>query len=393
MTARIFGLRFSLSYALMMIGNGVQLPFLPLWLKAKGLDVNEIAAVVAGMMAVRIIGAPFFAGLADRTGNRLGVVRGCALAALVGYAALSVASGFVPILLSAMLAALFFAPVFPLIEGYSVEGSAAHGLDYGRLRLWASLSFLTGSLAAGAMLTKVSAVDAIYLVTGAQALSLASTFILPPDASIKHVIASASPELSQTALRFFVASPFTVFLVAACFSNASHAMLFSFSSVHWAFLGYSTLQIGILWACSIFGEVLLFAFSNRIVNRLGVSRLLCVGLSGGIVRWTMMAFVTDFYLSGALQMMHAISFACSHLALMHYIRLKVPQKLRNRAQALYTALGGGLMLSLFTWGSGPLYNQFGGKAYLAMALLSFTGLCVAVASWRSIPKVRFLAAE
>ena len=36
------------SLALLMIGSGVQLPFLPLWLAAKGLSVESIAAVVAG---------------------------------------------------------------------------------------------------------------------------------------------------------------------------------------------------------------------------------------------------------------------------------------------------------------------------------------------------------
>ena len=46
MTARRFSFRFSLAYALMMLGSGVQLPFLPLWLSAKGID-----AVTAGSVA------------------------------------------------------------------------------------------------------------------------------------------------------------------------------------------------------------------------------------------------------------------------------------------------------------------------------------------------------
>jgi MFS transporter, PPP family, 3-phenylpropionic acid transporter len=71
MTARIFGIRISIAYALMMMGAGVQLPFLPLWLHAKGMDNSNIAAVVAGMMAVRVLGAPLFAWVADHFGNRL----------------------------------------------------------------------------------------------------------------------------------------------------------------------------------------------------------------------------------------------------------------------------------------------------------------------------------
>ena len=58
MPARIFGLRFSVFYAFLMMGTGMQLPFLPLWLHAKGLTVAEIALVFAGMTACSIVAVP-----------------------------------------------------------------------------------------------------------------------------------------------------------------------------------------------------------------------------------------------------------------------------------------------------------------------------------------------
>ena len=58
MPARIFGLRFSIFYAFLTIGNGMQLPFLPLWFHAKGLTVAEIALVFAGMTACRVVAVP-----------------------------------------------------------------------------------------------------------------------------------------------------------------------------------------------------------------------------------------------------------------------------------------------------------------------------------------------
>ena len=145
MTAQRFKVRFSAAYALLMIGNGVQLPFLPLWLHAKGLSVGQIASVVAGMMAVRIFGAPIFALLADRTGNRRAVIQFCAVVALLAYMTLPFTNGFYEILGVSLWGAFFFAPVNPLVEGFGVDSSAALGLDFGRLRLWASISFLMRS--------------------------------------------------------------------------------------------------------------------------------------------------------------------------------------------------------------------------------------------------------
>jgi MFS transporter, PPP family, 3-phenylpropionic acid transporter len=392
MTARRFGLRFSTCYALMMAGSGVQLPFLPLWLHAKGLSVGQIASVVAAMMAVRVVGAPLFAYLADHSGDRVRVIRLCAVSALIAYATLPFMDSFEQILSVALLAGFLFAPVFPLTEGFSVDASAHHGLDYGRIRLWASLSFLAGSLVSGALLTRISALDTAWLIAGAQGLSVIATFLLPVDPVKRDRPHNTSASQLREALTFLFLSRFTIFLIAASLANASHGMMYGFSTVHWTSLGFSTLTIGVLWACAVLTEVGLFAFSNRIIERLGTPLLLCVGLAGGVVRWTGMAFAGGVIEMGLLQALHAISFASAHLALMHFIRLNVPGNLRNTAQGLYAALAGGVMLSSVTWLSGPLYSNFGGHAYLAMAMISVFGLGLAVAYARLSPTVPVVAA-
>ena len=113
MTARLFGIRISAAYALMMMGSGVQLPFLPLWLKAKGIDNTGIAMVVAGMMAVRVFGAPLFAWIADHFGNRR-LVRGGLAIAIIG-AGLFAIPGLAPwpTLAGLVLLGLGAAPLYP----------------------------------------------------------------------------------------------------------------------------------------------------------------------------------------------------------------------------------------------------------------------------------------
>ena len=388
MTAQKFKLRFSACYALLMIGNGVQLPFLPLWLHAKGLPISQIASVVAGMMAVRIVGAPVFAMIADRTGNRRAVIQFCAVVALLAYMTLPFTDGFYQILGVSLWGAFFFAPVNPLIEGFGVDASAALGLDFGRLRLWASVSFLTGSLVAGALLTRLSPLETVWLIADAQVFSVIATFMLPQDPERDAVKHQASALEFGEAFKFLFASHFTLFLLAASMANSSHAMLYSFSSVYWTSLGFGTFTIGLLWAAAIVGEVIFFATSQKIIQAIGIERLLMVGLFGGIVRWVGTAFLTNENLMLMLQLLHGVSFACAHLALMHFIRAHVPPNLRNTAQGLYAALAGGVLLSSVTWMSGPLYENFGGKGFLAMAIISAIGLLIAVYYIRSNPKAQ-----
>jgi len=376
MTARHFGLRFSFAYALMMIGNGIQLPFLPLWLQAQGLTVAQISAVVAAMTFMRVIGAPFFAAIADVTGRRFLVIRGCAVASVITYIALSFSTGYPMIMGVSLVCALLFAPVFPLVEGFSVDSASRVGLEYGRIRLWASLSFLAGSVLSGALLTIMPARDTMFLITAGTILTVISTFILPPEPPHKpHHLDVAAMQLGP-ALKFLLASRFTVFLTAASLSNASHGVLYAISSVYWDRLGFSSFGIGILWAMGIMAEVTLFFSAGFLLRKVPVQILLCIGLTGALVRWIGMAYATNFYLIAILMAFHGISFATAHLSLMQFIRLNVPSNLRNTAQGLYTAFASGLLLSLVTWASGPLFDQYGGRAYLFTAAIAVFGLAI-----------------
>ena len=387
MTARIFGLRLSLAYFLMMIGSGVQLPFLPLWLKAKGIEPAGIAFIIAGMMAVRVLGAPLFAWVADHFGNRKLVIQLCAGFAFSTYLLLAISNGFGPITTMALIAAFMFAPVFPLTEGFSVDGAAAHGLDYGRLRLWASISFLVGSLVSGALLTVLDPLATAWLVAAAQGLSFLATLLLPEEPSAAVERPEESDMLGR-ARELFFGSSFPLLMLVAGLGQASHAMLYTSSSLHWTSLGFNSFDIGLLWTAAVLCEVGLFAWSGRVVEVLGPSRLLLFGLAGGALRWVIMASSTAYGLMLTAQVLHAFSFAMAHLGTMHFILRLAPANIRNRAQGLYSALSGGVLMSSVAWMSGRLYAAVGGQAYYGMALVSVLALVCAVVLLRVSPRVR-----
>jgi PPP family 3-phenylpropionic acid transporter len=391
MTARHFSTRFSLAYALMMIGTGVQLPFLPLWFNAKGIDISGIAFIVAAMMAVRVVSSPLLAWIADHLRRRRRVVRVCAVLSFAAYVGLAFMDGFWPIAGMAVLAAFLFAPIFPLTEGYSVDASAALGLDYGRMRLWASVSFLVGSMGSGLLLTLFDPLDTAWILAGAMGLNVISALVLPrePDLLKRR---SDSPDTPVSTGRFLFASSFPLFLLAAGLAQASHGMMNSFSSVHWHNLGFDPFTIGMLWAVAVTAEVLLLAYSTAIVGRFGPGMIFLFGIGGGFLRWVLMAQATTLPLIIAVQSLHAASFAMTHLGTMHIIRLMVPERMRNRAQGLHSAISGGLLMSGTIWASGPLYGAFGGQAYLVMAAISLTALTLATALLRVSPRVRAAAA-
>jgi PPP family 3-phenylpropionic acid transporter len=273
--------------------------------------------------------------------------------------------------------------VAPLAEALAVEGSAAHGLHYGRIRLWASLSFLAGSLIAGALLETLPVSQVIVLIAGAQGLLAAAAVLLPADPmQQRHRESGLRPGSVMTLV---ASGSFALFIAAVSVGQASHGLLYAFGSVHWDHLGYGKLTIGALWAVGVSAEVALFAFSSRAVTRFGALALIVAGIAGGLLRWSAMGFDPPAVLLFPLQALHAASFALTHLGTMYFIQDNVPPGMRNTAQGIHAAASGGIAMAGIMWLSGPLYGYYGGAAYFFMAGLSALALALALRLRRLSP--------
>jgi PPP family 3-phenylpropionic acid transporter len=389
MTPLDFSLRLSLFSASLYLGSGIQLPFLPLWLKDRGLDAGEIGAILAAMTAIRVLSMPVGTFLADLHGHRRRVIVAGATTAFLCFLLMAAMPGFGTILLCGTLAAALFAPVPPLAEVLAIEGSRFHGLDYGRIRLWASLSFLAGSLLSGAMLEVVATAQVIFLIAAAQGLAAALALVLPDDPP--QASRDGRPVQVAAVAAVLATPPFLIFMAAAGLGQASHGFIYAFGSVHWDSLGYGKLAIGGLWAVGVLAEVVMFAFSNRIHRRIGSVHLIAAGAACGLLRWLAIGAEPPLPVLFLAQLLHAGSFGFTHLGTMHYVRETVPENMRNTAQGVYAALSGGVLLAVSMWGAGPLYGSLGGRAYFVMAGASAAALALALVLARISPTDRAAA--
>ena len=67
---------------------------------------------------------------------------------------------------------------------------------------------------------------------------------------------------------------FLLFLLAASMVQASHALYYSFGSLHWRAQGIPDGVIGALWSVGVVAEIALFAASGRVIASIGTARLL-----------------------------------------------------------------------------------------------------------------------
>ncbi len=345
---------------------GVYLPFWPVWLSAQGLDATQVGLLVAVTLWTKVLGLPAVTWLADASGRTTRAMALCAGLSIVAFAGFFAAEGFAAILLIQVIAALSFQALIPLGESHTLRGVLNLGLDYGRIRLWGSLSFIAGSLLGGFLVSRDLTGALLWALIGALLLGLLSVLALPALAAPPREPAP-SP---RRALALLANPPFLLLLVCAGLLQASHAVYYGFSAISWQAAGISGLAIGWLWAMGVVAEIFLFTVGDRLVGRFGPARLLGAAALAGALRWSVLAVTTDFIVLTAAQCLHGLTFGAAHLATVHLLARQAPRRLTATAQGLYSAISGGVIMGLAVFAAGQLYAAFEAKAYLAMVLLS-----------------------
>jgi MFS transporter, PPP family, 3-phenylpropionic acid transporter len=92
-----------------------------------------------------------------------------------------------------------------------------------------------------------------------------------------------------------------------------------------------------------------------------------------------MAYASSISVLAATQVLHALTFAATHLGAMHHLARTIPPERGATGQAVYGAVVGGIGPGFLLLLAGAAYGAAGGLAYLAMAGLAGAGAIVALA--------------
>jgi PPP family 3-phenylpropionic acid transporter len=373
-----FAARLGFLYAALFLVVGCYLPYLPVWLHWRTLDADEIAILLATPLFTRIVFTPAISFAADRAGGRRAILIALAWGSLASFLLLWAADGFWQMLLASILLAINWTTIMPLIETVAVTGIRTGALDYGKVRLWGSLSFIVASLGSGLVIGRFGSQTVLPLLLAGTALMVVGAHLVPRELARASPIPSPLRRLSLADAFDLLRAPlFLLFVLAASLIQSSHALYYSFGSLNWRAQGVSDGVIGALWSVGVVAEVALFAISGRVIAFCGTARLLMLAGLAATVRWGFMAFDPPLWATAVLQTLHAMSFGAAHLAAIHFLTHAVPEDRAATAQGLYAAVVAGLVLGSVTIASGPLYRNFAGEAYAGMAVLALIGAVAA----------------
>ncbi|RDE24458.1 MFS transporter [Motiliproteus coralliicola] len=342
---------------------GAIVPFWGLFLQSEGFDEVAIGTLMAVLMGTRIIAPNLWGWLADRTGQRLRIIRFGALMTLGVFSAAFWAEGFWQWFWLIFAFSFFWNAVLPQFEVITLHALGAQRHSYSRIRLWGSIGFILTVVGLGWVFDRVAIDALIPILWGLMLLVwLSALWVRPVEPSQQDN--AGSHGFWQILRRSEVLSFFIVCLLI----QLSHGPYYSFYSIYMSAQGYDKTQIGLLWALGVVAEVLLFVVMPQLLRWTGLALMMQLGMLTCALRWLLIALFPDqLWVLLLAQCLHAVTFGCLHATGIAMVQRFFPSRIQGQGQALYSSFGFGVGGAIGAFGSGLVWNQYGGEVMFVFA--------------------------
>ncbi len=361
---------------------GVLSPYWGLYLQSLDFSPWQISVLTALSMAARVAAPASCGWLADRRGERRGLIRGLSLLAMLAFAGTLFTHDFWLLFGVLSCAFFFWAGTLPLVEASTLDLTAATPGRYSRVRLWGSIGFVVLTLAVGGWLkvASLASLPAILCATLLAAFLCALTLPLAPIHRVSPALPTAPAAVSRGAVGVIFAVSFLML--------AAHGPYYTFYSIGLRQHGYSADAIGGMWAVGVLCEVAVFWAMPSLARRVSLPQLLRFSLLMAVLRFGLMAaFPQALGVMVFAQTLHAFTFATFHTASVGLVHRYFPAHLQSRGQGLYIVFSygaGGTVGSLL---AGTVWAQ-GGMAAVFWPAAGAAAVAWLLAWWGIAPLAR-----
>lgn len=387
--------RYSLFYLGYYGALGAFTPYIGRWVVSQGHGGYVVGAVLGLWYGGRMLAPPTWSRWSARSpapGRWL--VAGCLLA-MVGFAALSGVRGAAPIFLAIAWFAVFFNAVMPQFEAMTLSALGHRSHEYGRIRVWGSISFLVVAASYGWLLDRLGDDAFVWLTLPWLALTAAAAWLHRDDRPhpLSRVLAANGPltdvapgPMHAAAGPLWRRPGVRSLLVVTLLMQLGFGPFYVFYTLHLRAQGHDGTAVGLLWAIGVVCEIAMFWWAPRLLQRFGAWRVMlaCMGLT--VIRWlTVASLGPSFGWMALAQAGHAFSFAAFHAGCMRRMAELFPER-RDMvaAQGLLYGFSGGIGGVLGAAVASVAWQHGGGQwAFVAGAGATLVGGVVLLAMTRS----------
>ena len=346
-------------------------PYFSLYLQSLGMSAVAIGTLLSLMQLMRIFAPNVWAGAADRSGARMGLLRVALAAGALAWCGVFFVQSFWGLFAVLALLAFFNSAAYPLAEALTF----AHLRDdlgrYAQLGVWGSIGFIVAVLGVGAILDARPVQVLTGILLAPLLASVACAFALRDSAvELRHG--------SDRSVWPMLRRPHVAALFAACFlMSVAHGPLYTFYSIYLADAGYEKSVIGVLWSLGVIAEIFVFMLMPRLLGRFSPASILVASFACAVVRFAAIGWGVQWIaLLVFAQLLHAATFGAYHAAALGLVNKWFRGGQRARGQAMYASLSfgaGGMvggMASGLAWEPlGPAWTFTAGAACAALGLV------------------------
>src|SRR5262245_11655586 len=162
---------------------GAFMSYWPVWLRDRGITDQEIGTLYMTRQLVSIATVLGVGYLAHRIGRLRGMLLALAVASALIMGLYQLSYSFVALLLVGLVWACMWGPILALYDGVLVNEAKARGFAYGRLRVWASVAFITGTLICGLAVDRFGPPSVLFVGWAGVVFLLPFALLMPREAA------------------------------------------------------------------------------------------------------------------------------------------------------------------------------------------------------------------
>ena len=348
--------------------NAVYQGYISKYFQMRGATTAQLSVLLASAPMISIVSQPFWGMRGDRAKSRNRVLRLMILLGVGLILMLPLSRAFGWMLLFNALFAAQYTSIQPMGDSIILESLLARGNQpFGPLRLCGSLSFAVVNLVFG-LLVGERFEWVIYLTAALLVGVFLSTYLLPPTPGHQ----------AETGRRMSLADLFRVpgmppLLALFMMLQLCMGYFYSFFSIHFTSLpGGSMTLLGLAYFISATSELPFLLNADRLFDRLGAGRLMCLSALTMLTRWVLLAACPNVAVVLCSQVLHGGGFIVMSVSMAKHVNATVPAELKSSGQLLLAVVGFGLARVFGILGGGLLSSALGGTRH---AFLIMAGVC------------------
>ncbi|MDH7638348.1 MFS transporter [Sphingomonas oryzagri] len=337
---------------------------------SKGLGFDTIIGAAYGMVGIATVLSTLFVGMiADRfmaAEKLLGILSICAGAALFWVSTVTASPSL--FLFGLLLHFLFYASTIPLATAIAFNAIGDIGREFPAVRVWGTIGWIVAGLLvgliAGAAQTALPMRMAagVYLALGLYAFTLPAT---PPRARGRVVSISAIFGLDvilrhrEAAFWIFIACTLALMIPRSFYDTYANAF-FADKDLHLSLFGKRIEATGIQTAGQIFESLILISLPF-LLGRLGIKRVLVIGMGAWAVRFLLFGFgyhgataIMPMVLLGII--IHGVCYDFLIVSGQIYVDRKFDAEARSRAQSFFNLITQGIGIVIGSNIAGVVYG-------------------------------------